>query len=434
MLKLIKKIIAFLMVLLVPASADGAYIGTSILNSEEIYDFHFVDQGINVDQAQAGDNTDYGAFVRSFEHEYLTGGIYENGEIQIGGLPIIGYIHFNEPVYMQVDDVIVPDEIEGYPVTRIQQYAFFGTNIKTIVIGDNVRAIGNSAFECDDLTAVTVGTGVQYIGDSGINFPGSTLIFKEPSSLKCLTYCAIGAPNLDVLKLPNFLERIETYSLLATCNKLIIPASVQIIEKNALLFNHELIILSRNAVLENNFMDGCNTLYCYENSTAHDYAVEKGINFVLIDESSLTPAAGASASVGASGLIRGVPLGLSAAEIGSLLSVDGSATIQITDNSGNIGTGTRIDLINSTYGNVESSYYLVFSGDVDGDGVVDDSDFLNARGVLAGNTEFENPAQFVAADLNGDGYFSICDYTLLKSVLAGSNTLNSATGELTPAL
>ena len=77
---------------------------------------------------------------------------------------------------------------------------------------------------------------------------------------------------------------------------------------------------------------------------------------------------------------------------------------------------------------------FVFSGDIDDDGVVDESNFMKACVILAGNTEFENPAQFVAADLNGDGYYTQCDYTLLKSVLTGANILYSATGELTHAV
>ncbi len=265
-----------------------------------------------------------------------------------------------------------------------------------------------------------------------------------PSSVKCIDYMGFfNLKSLESINLDDGVEIIES-SAFEDCwglQSVVLGSSIKRIGSSAFVgcINLDTItVLSRDAVLE----DFCfstydilsTTIYCYAGSTAHDYAVENDMNYVLIDESSLAPAAGSSVNIGANGLVRGVPLSVTAAELENLLSVDGSAEIRITDNSGNIGTGTRIDLINSTYGNVESSYYLVYSGDINGDGAVDNSDYFIVYHVLAGDMEFENPAQFAAADLNGDGMFLICDCTLLKSVMAGGTLLDPVTGKLTLAV
>lgn len=44
------------------------------------------------------------------------------------------------------NDVVIPDLIGGYPVTRINPWAFYGSNIKTITFGNNIKYIGEYAF------------------------------------------------------------------------------------------------------------------------------------------------------------------------------------------------------------------------------------------------------------------------------------------------
>lgn len=53
-------------------------------------------------------------------------------------------------------EIIIPDDIDGIPVTEIADYAFKGNkNITTATIGKNVDRIGKEAFlGCDNLSAV----------------------------------------------------------------------------------------------------------------------------------------------------------------------------------------------------------------------------------------------------------------------------------------
>ncbi|MDE7225654.1 MAG: leucine-rich repeat protein, partial [Ruminococcus sp.] len=63
-------------------------------------------------------------------------------------------------------DVIIPEEIDGLPVTIIKDDAFYEClNLESITIPDNVTSIGDSAFKnCTSLESITIPDNVTYIG------------------------------------------------------------------------------------------------------------------------------------------------------------------------------------------------------------------------------------------------------------------------------
>jgi hypothetical protein len=68
--------------------------------------------------------------------------------------------------------LIIPDTIDGLPVTRIGDSAFYEAPwlLSSVVIPDTVRNIGESAFRsCHGLTNVTIGNGVTNIGNSAFS-------------------------------------------------------------------------------------------------------------------------------------------------------------------------------------------------------------------------------------------------------------------------
>lgn len=67
-------------------------------------------------------------------------------------------------------EVEIPEEIEGYPMTKIGASAFWGCkNLTSITIPDSVTSIEDKAFYwCSNLTSVTIGNGVTSIG--GLRF------------------------------------------------------------------------------------------------------------------------------------------------------------------------------------------------------------------------------------------------------------------------
>ena len=63
-------------------------------------------------------------------------------------------------------DVVVPDEIDGYPVNRIGSYAFqYDSNLTSITLPNSITTIGEYAFRrCYGLTSITLGNSITTIG------------------------------------------------------------------------------------------------------------------------------------------------------------------------------------------------------------------------------------------------------------------------------
>ncbi len=77
--------------------------------------------------------------------EILTYDISDN-EVTITGLSVSGVMDLN-----------IPEEIEGYPVTKIQDSAFYGSFLSFVTIPDSVVEIGSEAFSyCSNLRDITL--------------------------------------------------------------------------------------------------------------------------------------------------------------------------------------------------------------------------------------------------------------------------------------
>jgi hypothetical protein len=65
-----------------------------------------------------------------------------------------------------VNDVRIPDRINGLPVMAIGEEAFWNTRLTSVIIGDSVMLIGNAAFANTRLTSVIIGDSVMLIGNA----------------------------------------------------------------------------------------------------------------------------------------------------------------------------------------------------------------------------------------------------------------------------
>ena len=74
-------------------------------------------------------------------------------------------------------ELVIPDTIEGYPVTAIGDNAFYNCNGLTAVhIPDGVTTIGGAAFyRCTNMTSVTIPPSVSYIGGNAFNTSGDSI-------------------------------------------------------------------------------------------------------------------------------------------------------------------------------------------------------------------------------------------------------------------
>ena len=62
-------------------------------------------------------------------------------------------------------DLIIPAEINGVPVTRIGNWAFYDNRLTSVIIPNSVTSIGDWAFSNNLLTSVTIPNSVTRIGE-----------------------------------------------------------------------------------------------------------------------------------------------------------------------------------------------------------------------------------------------------------------------------
>ncbi len=136
-------------------------------------------------------------------------------------------------------DVVIPDTLDGLPVTSIGDSAFFNCNINSIKIPDSVTSIGIDAFAyCEELTSIelpnsitslekmvffyctglkdiTIPGSVTYIGENAFNYCNSLATVTYIGTKNEWTSIKIESPNDELLNAniifdDNFVEIIDT--------------------------------------------------------------------------------------------------------------------------------------------------------------------------------------------------------------------------------
>lgn len=134
--------------------------------------------------------------------------------------------------------IVIPDTIEGYPVTKIGEGAFWDcTGIKEIVVPNSITVIPDAAFrECETLERITLPDGITSIGNgafyeceylASIDIPESVTSIGSGAFLACY--------KLSAITIPDGIQEIKD-STFAYCNSLTdvtIPDSVTTIGAEA---------------------------------------------------------------------------------------------------------------------------------------------------------------------------------------------------------
>lgn len=159
----------------------------------------------------------------------------------------------------------------GIPITAIGTNAFSNnTTLNSIKINTPIISVKSFAFlNCTNLETVTLSSTVNVIGTGAFSGCSSLeTINIEDTSISSVNSSAFSnCSSLSEVILPDTVESIKSYAF-ADCDNLVkitIPASVTSID--AIAFSN-----SDNVVI-----------YCYTNSTAHTYAVDNDIEYVLLD-------------------------------------------------------------------------------------------------------------------------------------------------------
>ena len=155
--------------------------------------------------------------------------------LEDGGAKITGYVE--EPS----GELVLPGELDGYPVTGIGEYAFTGdedlssaavlVDITSVIIPEGVVVIGEYAFDsCTELTSVTIPKSVTVIGDSAFSNCFSLASITIPAGVVIIDdYAFAGCSRLQSIEIPLGVTGIGM-SAFTGCSSLIelsIPASVK---------------------------------------------------------------------------------------------------------------------------------------------------------------------------------------------------------------
>jgi hypothetical protein len=111
----------------------------------------------------------------------------------------------------------------------------------------------------------------------------------------------------------------------------------------------------------------------------------------------------------------------------SLLTQFENEDLTVMDKNGNViggsslvGTGTTVNLYNGT--ERVDSITVIILGDVDGNGLVDTTDYLRAKATFLGTYTMNN-VERRAADIDGNGMIDTGDYTKIKNNLLRTQSL-----------
>ena len=139
----------------------------------------------------------------------------------------------------EISDVhIIPDTIEGYPVTSIGYEAFTNCNeLTSIIIPNSVTIIGERAFAyCNSLTSITIGNNVTSIGANAFNNCASLKSIIIPNNVTSIGYEAftLCSSLIDVI-IPNGVTSIGngTFNCCSGLTSITIPNSVTSIGSDA---------------------------------------------------------------------------------------------------------------------------------------------------------------------------------------------------------
>lgn len=158
--------------------------------------------------------------------------------------------------------VIIPDEVNGCPVTEICAGAFQNSLITGVQIPDTVESIGDGAFAgCDNLSKVNIPENIQRIGIRAfwgcaiekLELNNSNLKIQNGAFLRCeelkeaylnVGYISdeafYGCKNLKTLKLGDSITKIGAFAFegCESIEDLVIPTSVRAIGAGAFSFNY----------------------------------------------------------------------------------------------------------------------------------------------------------------------------------------------------
>lgn len=164
----------------------------------------------------------------------------------------------------KLKEVNLPSTLKG-----IHAGCFEGSGIEEIVIPEGVEFLGRSAFaDCQELTTVTLPDSHIRIGNDCFARCPKLKTLQLPEGLEYLPDNAFSGSGLVEIEIPPKVKKLlnGTFGECNDLEKIVIPPSVSEMRTCGL------------HTCENV------TIYCWENTAAHLYALERGVPYVLMEE------------------------------------------------------------------------------------------------------------------------------------------------------
>ena len=123
-------------------------------------------------------------------------------------------------------DVIIPSQINGYTITKIDNFAFVAYNLTSVELPNTITYIGNGSFNMNKLTSVIIPDSVTTIGQSA--FFGNQLTNIEiPNSVTIIEDGAFGRNKLTSVKMSNNIIKIGSQAFTENqLTSIFIPSSI----------------------------------------------------------------------------------------------------------------------------------------------------------------------------------------------------------------
>ena len=272
-----------------------------------------------------------------------------------------------DKTYVTAESVIIPDKIDGLPVTEILPYVFFESQITSIKLPDSLETIGECAFMfCENLKNIEIPESVKYICENAFN-------------------SCTAAESITILN-----PECEIYDSYLTMYQF------------------------------------TGTIYGYENSTAQEYAEKYEYNFSAIDaEPEVTTPAETTAVTTSEDVVTTVSqTEMTTPEETQVSQIETSVSQVITSEPAittvSVVTTPEITKRTDEHGNI-----VITVGDVNDDGKVSALDAaIIARKLAEGRSSDLNKW---AADYNGDGKVTALDCAEIARFLAKLSIIEHTT-------
>lgn len=138
----------------------------------------------------------------------------------------------------ELEEAVIPSEINDQKVTSISDNAFRYTNIKSVEIPDTVTAIGENAFNQSSLVSVKIPDSVESIGNAAFYDITSLKSVELPNNIKTIpSRLFASCSSLEALTIPESVETIDSaaFSYCTSLKEVNIPDGIKIIPSELFL-------------------------------------------------------------------------------------------------------------------------------------------------------------------------------------------------------